>query len=110
MDLHKAIKHLHPDAEFSLNDNDYDQLVWMSKDIDKPSESEVANAWDSYIADRDAVAYKEKRAKEYPDIGDQLDAIMKWAFTENEITLPDELKSLAAQCMSIKSKYPKLES
>ena len=47
-----------------------------------------------------------KRQAEYPPIGDQLDAIMKWAFTENEISLPAELKSLAAKCMSVKAKYP----
>lgn len=49
------------------------------------------------------------RRAEYPDIGDQLDAVMKWAFTETEISLPAELKSLAAKCMSVKSKYPKPE-
>lgn len=47
-----------------------------------------------------------KRLAEYPTIGDQLDAIMKWAFTENEIGLPQELVSIAAKCMSVKAKYP----
>lgn len=51
--------------------------------------------------------YQELRQEEYPPIGDQLDAIMKWAFTETEIGLPEELKSLAGQCMAVKSKYPK---
>lgn len=46
------------------------------------------------------------RRAEYPPISDQLDAIMKWAFSENEIGLPAELKSLAAKCMSVKAKYP----
>ena len=49
---------------------------------------------------------KLKRIAEYPPIGDQLDAIMKWAFSETEIGLPAELKSLAAKCMSVKAKYP----
>ena len=47
------------------------------------------------------------RKSEYPPIGDQLDAIMKWAFNEKEIGLPDELVSLAAKCMSVKAKHPK---
>lgn len=51
--------------------------------------------------------YQQKRMEEYPGMGDQLDAIMKWAFTEKEIGLPDELKSLAGKCMAIKGKYPK---
>jgi hypothetical protein len=53
--------------------------------------------------------YQELRQPEYPSIGDQLDAIMKWAFTEREIGLPEELKSLAGKCMAVKSKYPKTE-
>ncbi len=48
-----------------------------------------------------------KRASEYPDIGDQLDAIMKWIAGENEISVTPELKSLAMQCMSVKSKHRK---
>jgi hypothetical protein len=48
-----------------------------------------------------------KRALEYPPIGDQLDAIMKWLATENEFNIPKELKSLAMACMSVKAKYPK---
>jgi len=53
--------------------------------------------------------YIEKRLEEYPNIGDQLDAIMKWAFTEREIGLPAELKSIAGKCMAVKSKFPKDE-
>ena len=51
--------------------------------------------------------YSEKRRDEYPDIGDQLDAIMKWVAGENEIKVTPELKSIAMKCMSVKSKYPK---
>ena len=56
-----------------------------------------------------ATEYQRLREADYPKIGDQLDAIMKWAFSETEIGLPDELKSIAAQCMAVKSKYPKPE-
>lgn len=47
------------------------------------------------------------RAAEYPPIGDQLDAIMKWLATETEFNVPTELKSLAMKCMSVKAKHPK---
>lgn len=53
--------------------------------------------------------YKQKRVSEYPEIGDQLDAIMKWVAGENEITVTPELKSIAMKCMSVKAKYPKPE-
>lgn len=51
--------------------------------------------------------YVEKRLKDYPPVGDQLDAIMKWLATETEFTVPDELKSIAMKCMSVKAKHPK---
>ena len=53
------------------------------------------------------ITYQQKRAVEYPPIGDQLDEIMKWLATETEIGIPDKLKSIAGKCMYIKSKYPK---
>ena len=53
------------------------------------------------------LSYKQLRAAEYPDIGDQLDAIMKWLSTEGEFAIPKELKSIAMTCMSVKAKYPK---
>lgn len=56
-----------------------------------------------------AETYDVLRAREYPPIGDQLDAIMKWIATENEFAVPAELKSIAMKCMSVKAKYPKPE-
>jgi|GEM_PF-6653461 len=58
-------------------------------------------------AEAEKMAYRDLRRAEYPDIGDQLDAIMKWLATEGEFTVPAELKSLAMKCMSVKAKYPK---
>jgi len=46
------------------------------------------------------------RLKEYPAIGDQLDALMKWIFSRPDEDFTPELNSLAAKCMSVKSKYP----
>jgi hypothetical protein len=62
--------------------------------------------FDQLEAERKVDEIRLKRFKEYPPVGDALDALAKWAFTENEIGLPDELKSWAAKCMSVKSKYP----
>lgn len=61
-----------------------------------------ANEHEAYVA---ANGYKDARRGEYPPIGDQLDAIMKWAATQDN--LPDSLKEIAAQCMAVKAKYPK---
>lgn len=62
------------------------------------------------IEERAANQYREDRRAEYPPIGDQLDAIMKWAATESEISVPAELKSIAMKCMSVKAQFPKPET
>lgn len=70
--------------------------------VDNPTPEEIAFR-EKLFAD----TYREKRVAEYPHVGDQLDAIMKWLATETEISVPPELKSLAMKCMSVKAKYPK---
>lgn len=67
------------------------------------------SAWLVLQEAKKAGEYKTLRAKEYPPIGDQLDALMKWLATETEIRVPAELKSIAMKCMSVKAKYPKPE-
>ena len=49
--------------------------------------------------------YREARRAEYPDIGDQLDAIMKLMAADPYCS--PELKRLAEQCQAVKTKYPK---
>lgn len=75
-------------------------------DAQKKAALEILKNFDRDKAMRE-VAIVSARKAEYPDIGDQLDAIMKWLATETEMTVPAELKSIAMKCMSVKAKYPK---
>lgn len=60
---------------------------------------------DEYIRER---KYRDDRARAYPDITEQLDAIMKWVFSmQDQVAFTDELKSVAARCMQVKSEFPK---
>lgn len=55
--------------------------------------------------------YVEKRAAEYPAIGDQLDAILK-GFNQLRLAgtnLPDDLDAVLADWLAVKNKYPKPE-
>lgn len=52
-------------------------------------------------------SYKEKRVDAYPDMGDQLGAIMKWVATEKNIKFPKELEKLANEIAEVKKRYPK---
>lgn len=49
------------------------------------------------------------RRSEYPPIGDQLDALVKWfdALLKSGVELPPETKAWVDQCLEVKSKYPK---
>lgn len=52
--------------------------------------------------------YRQKRQVEYPDIGDQLDAVYKLArhLQEQGQKLPPDVDRWVAQCRAVKEKYP----
>jgi hypothetical protein len=97
-DLTKAITSLHPTAVWQLNGDEYSGLVWMSEDIQKPTEAELEAEGIRLQAEYDAKQYARKRATEYPSIGDQLDALFHAG------VFPE---AMAAQIQAIKDKYPK---
>ena len=41
MDINKALQELAPEAEWTMNADDYNQLTWLSSDIPKPTILEV---------------------------------------------------------------------
>lgn len=97
-DLTKAIASLHPAAVWQLNGDDYSGLVWMSEDIQKPTEAELEAEDTRLQAEYDNKQYARERVAEYPSIGDQLDALFHAG------VFPE---AMAAQIQAIKDKYPK---
>lgn len=53
--------------------------------------------------------YGPLRRVKYPDVGDQLDAIMKMAqaLHDQGISLPPEVMEWVDECQQVKAKYPK---
>ena len=98
MDISKALISLAPGASWSMNADDYDQIVWNSTDISKPTREEVEAEMARLQAEYDAKEYQRQRAPEYPDIKDQLDAIWKGGNAYDE---------MLAKVMAVKDKYPK---
>jgi hypothetical protein len=92
MKLSTVLKKLRPGAEWLLNGTTYEGLKWMDTTQTKPTEQEIKD----YIS---ANSYKELRAKEYPSVTDQLDAIMKGG---------KALTDMKEKCMAVKAKYPKV--
>jgi len=86
---HLAIRNLYPEA--TIID---DSTGVFDKDGNKIQiDIELVNAW------VDPNAYKQKRLKEYPSIGDQLDALFHAGVFPSD---------MAEQIQAIKDKYPKV--
>jgi hypothetical protein len=78
-DIAQAIKAINPNAQFSVNAEDYEQITWLNGttpiavDTIKAKQTELQTAYDNN-------AYARKRAIEYPSVQDFMEA-----YTEKEI-------------------------
>lgn len=72
-DLINIITWKYADSSFGCGET-YSSLVWHEdNNIAKPTLQEIEQADVEYSAYKQATAYREQRAKEYPSIVDQLD-------------------------------------
>ncbi len=94
-----------------LLDEDYDPeiAVWDVEDVDPPSPDEIRGMVAAYQAHLEATAYQRQRATAYPNVGDQLDALMK-EFNARRLAgekLTSNLDQVMGAWLSVKAKYPK---
>lgn len=93
-----AILVLRPGASFHIKDDLYDTLQWYDSDSTPPTEAEIsarqAQLQQAWAADE----YQRKRAREYPSLGDQLDALYHAG------VFP---KDMADRIAAVKARYPK---
>lgn len=87
MNKHEAIYATHPEVKIIRGDDAFDA-----------EGNSVQYSKATVQAHIDAHAYIEKRAAEYPPIGDQLDALWKGG---------DAAAEMLAKVQAIKTKYPK---
>ena len=92
------LTHQYPDDEWSITDNDYATLIWITPS-QKPTQEELDAQWDLVAAKIAASAYKAKRAVEYPPITDYLDGVVKGDQAQIDKYITD--------CQAVKTKYPK---
>lgn len=76
----------------------YANLVIHDNSKAKPTEQECNDGLAAMIAAWEAKQYAVKRSKEYPSIGDQLDALWKGG---------DAAAEMLAKVQAVKAKYPK---
>ena len=94
-DIAKSIKAINPNAEFSVNAEDYNQITWLNGttpiaiDTIKAKQAELQTQYDNNQYQRD-------RAVAYPSIQDQLDDIFHNGIDGWKETI-----------QAVKDKYPK---
>jgi hypothetical protein len=102
--IHQAISSLLSGAEFSIRDNDYNQIDWWDEVYKKPSKDEVEAEIARIQAEYDAKEYQRLRAPEYPDLKELADALY-WSSKDDNTKLDEYY----AKCEAVKTKYPKPE-
>ena len=93
--LTHAILSLRPHAQWTLRGDD---LEWLDLSQSQPSAAELTAELTRLQNDYIVKQYQRDRAKSYPPIGDQLDAI--WKGGDAEI-------AMRAMVLEVKAQYPK---
>ena len=96
----QALKKLRPTSSFSVVDELYENIVWLSDDV-KPSKEEVQLEVARLQAEYDANKYQRDRKPEYPSLPEQLD-MQYWDAINGTTTWQDAIDA-------VKAKYPKPE-
>ncbi len=95
MDIISAILAINPDAQVSVNAEDYDQITWHGN-TPVISKADIQAKQAELKADYDSKEYQRKRKAEYPSIEDQLDDIYH-----------NGISGWSATIKKTKDKYPK---
>lgn len=100
-----AIKELSPGIKFSARVTEHGVLDYDNIKVDEgtgilPSKEQIETKAEELYQKVLSMSYVGERKKEYPSIGDQLDALFKAG------VFPPEM---AAQIQAVKDKYPKPE-
>jgi len=98
LDIHKALESLRPGAQWTCEGLDYANVQWQDTVQAMPLESEVIAEAQRLQAEHENNEYRRLRARVYPSIGDQLDALFHAG------VFPADM---AAQIQAIKDRYPR---
>lgn len=98
LDIHKALESLRPGAQWSCEGFDYAHVQWHDTVQTMPAESEVIAEAQRLQTEHENNEYQRLRARAYPSIGDQLDALFHAG------VFPADM---AARIQAVKDQYPK---
>ena len=97
-DISKSIQAINPNAEFSINAEDINQITWHNGTQPIPA-NEILAKQQELIAEYNAKQYQRNRAKAYPSIQEQLD-MQYW----DKVNGTDNWEQAIN---AVKAKYPK---
>jgi hypothetical protein len=93
--MERAIMSLRPNSDFTTAGN---EITWLDPSTSVPSQAEIDAEVIRLQAEYDAAQYQRDRQSQYPDIGDQLDALYHAG------TFPSDM---AAKLKAVKDANPK---
>lgn len=94
-----AMVSLRPAKDWYFWGETYDDLKWRDTTCEPPTREEVEAEIIRIQAEYDATEYQRKREKEYPDVKEYLDGIVKGD--------QQQIDAYIAACQAVKAKYPK---
>lgn len=98
----KAILKINPNAQFTINADDYNQITWLNGTT-PISKADIEAKMVELQAEYDANQYQRDRV--YPSIGDQLD--MLWHSIDKNPSLKSEYFEFYEAIKAVKVKHPK---
>jgi hypothetical protein len=97
----QALLKLRPGSSWEVvGDDVYENINWKDTVQSKPTKQEVEDKVAELTQARADTQYQRDRRKEYPAIGDQLDALWKGG---------DAAAEMLATVQAVKAKYPKAQ-
>ena len=97
VNISKAIKKINPDAEYTYQAEDINQITWLNGTT-PISKADIEAKMTELQAEYDAEEWKRNRQSEYPSMDDCIHALLDGG---------DTLTELQAKRTATKTKYPK---
>jgi hypothetical protein len=95
--IEEAIKKINPNAQFTVDQNDINQITWLNGTTPIPK-ADIEAKMTELQAEYDAEEWKRNRQAEYPTHEDCIHALLDGG---------DTLTELQAKRTAVKNKYPK---
>ena len=102
--IEKAILKINPNAEFTINADDINQITWHNGTTPIPK-ADIEAKINEIANEPEQSNYAQQRRNAYPEIGDQLD--MLWHSIDQDPQLKSKYFDFYEAIKAVKVKYPK---